>query len=231
MQTFRIFARMMLVAGLIAAMPVQVRAEHIAPAPAHEREQPELTDPAELETFIDGLMAVQMEQNHVAGATISVVKDGKLFFAKGYGYADVQNRVPVDPDTTLFRIGSIGKPFTWTAVMQLVEQGKLDLNADVNTYLDFNIPATYPEPITLIHLLTHTPGFEDRVYGLKASSPEKIMPLGEWLAHYILLTICILLFISVIIVAPARFFVNRSRTDRQPQPRLARAARWAVRRY
>ena len=143
------------------------------------------TDPAELETFIDGLMAAQMEQNHVAGATISVVKDGKLFFAKGYGYADVENRVPVDPDTTLFNTGSVGKPFTWTAVMQLVEQGKLDLNADVNTYLDFKIPATYPEPITLIHLMTHTPGFEDRVYGIYASSPEKIVPLGEWLARNI----------------------------------------------
>ena len=143
------------------------------------------TDPAELETFIDGLMAAQMEPNHIAGATISVVKDGQVFFAKGYGYADVKNRVLVDPDTTLFSTGSVGKPFTWTAVMQLVEQGKLDLNADVNTYLDFKIPATYPEPITLIHLMTHTPGFEDRVYGIEASTPEKMVPLGQWLARNI----------------------------------------------
>jgi CubicO group peptidase (beta-lactamase class C family) len=143
------------------------------------------TDPAELETFIDGLMAAQMEQNNVPGAAISVVKDGQVFFAKGYGYADVENRVPVDPDTTLFDTGSVGKLFAWTAVMQLVEQGKLDLNADVNTYLDFKIPATYREPITLIHLMTHTPGFEDRLYGVYASSPEKIVPLGEWLARNI----------------------------------------------
>ena len=143
------------------------------------------TDPAELESFIDDFMAAQMEPNHVPGATISVVKDGKLFFAKGYGYADAKNRVPVDPDTTLFDTGSVGKLFTWTAVMQLVEQEKLDLNADVNTYLDFKIPATYPEAITLIHLMTHTPGFEDRLYGIEASSPEKMMPLGQWLARNI----------------------------------------------
>jgi CubicO group peptidase (beta-lactamase class C family) len=97
----------------------------------------------------------------------------------------MQNRVPVDPEKTLFNIGSVGKPFTWTAVMQLVEQGELDLNADVNTYLDFKIPATYPESITLIHLMTHTSGFEERLYGISASSPEKIVPLGQWLAHNI----------------------------------------------
>jgi CubicO group peptidase (beta-lactamase class C family) len=185
MQTFRVVSLIILVAGLISAMPVQVRAENSASSPGQDREQPGLTGPAELETFVDNFMAAQMEPNHVAGATISVVKDGKLFFAKGYGYADVQNRVPVDPDTTLFNTGSVGKPFTWTAVMQLVEQGKLKLNADVNTYLDFNIPATYPEPITLIHLMTHTPGFEERLYGISASSPEKIVPLGQWLARNI----------------------------------------------
>ena len=183
MKTFRVFFLIALVAGLISAVPVQVQAEHIAPFPAHEHEKRELTDPAELESFIDDFMAAQMEPNHVPGVTISVVKDGQLFFANGYGYADMKNRVPIDPDTTLFSTGSVGKPFTWTAVMQLVEQGKLDLNADVNTYLDFKIPATYPEPITLIHLMTHTPGFEDRLYGVYASSPEKIVPLGEWLAR------------------------------------------------
>jgi CubicO group peptidase (beta-lactamase class C family) len=129
-----------------------------------------------VEAFIDDFMAAQMEPNHVPGVTISVVKDGELFFAKGYGYADVENRVPVDPDTTLFDTGSVGKPFTWTAVMQLVEQGKLDLNADVNTYLDFKIPATYPEPITLIHLMTHTPPKTAGIY----APPEKIVIESGW---------------------------------------------------
>ncbi len=119
------------------------------------------TDPAELESFLDELFAKQMEEHHIAGAAVSVVKDGKLLFAKGYGYADLEKDIPVDPEQTLFRIGSVTKLFTWTAVMQLVEQGKLDLDADINTYLDFRIPDTYPQPITLKHLLTHTAGFED----------------------------------------------------------------------
>ena len=70
-----------------------------------------------------------MAAHHIAGAAISVVKAGTLLFAKGYGYADLANGIPVDPDQTIFRIGSVGKVFTWTAVMQLVEQGKLDLDA------------------------------------------------------------------------------------------------------
>jgi CubicO group peptidase (beta-lactamase class C family) len=146
---------------------------------------PGLTDAGELEAFLDGLLAAQMEQNHVAGVTLSVVKDGQVFLAKGYGYADVAKRIPVDPEKTLFRVGSVSKLFTWTAVMQLVEQGKLDLDADVNAYLDFQIPATYPEPITLVHLLTHTPGFEDRGFGMAARTPAGLVPLGKWLARNI----------------------------------------------
>ena len=117
-----------------------------------------------MEAFLDKLLGREMEKHHIAGAAVSVVKDGKLFFAKGYGYADLENGIPVDPEQTIFRIGSVAKLFTWTAVMQLVEQGKLDLDADINTYLDFRIPDTYPQPITLKHLLTHTSGFEDRYF-------------------------------------------------------------------
>jgi CubicO group peptidase (beta-lactamase class C family) len=123
------------------------------------------SDPAEMETFLDALFVKQLEAYHIAGAGVSVVKDGKLFFTKGYGYADLEKGIPVDPEKTIFSIGSVGKTFTWTAVMQLVEQGKLDLEADVNTYLDFRIPDTYPEPIRLKHLLNHTSGFEDRLTG------------------------------------------------------------------
>lgn len=143
-----------------------------------------LRDAAELETFLDGVMAAHMKSYHIAGATLSVVKDGEIFFAKGYGYADLENKKPVTPDKTLFRPGSVSKLFTWTAVMQLVEQGKLDLNADINIYLkDFKIPDTFPEPATLTHLLTHTPGFEDRSSGMGARSPEDLVPLGEYLAN------------------------------------------------
>ena len=139
------------------------------------------TDPAELEAFLDELMATQMEEYHIPGATVSVVKDGALFFTKGYGYADLENQIPVDPERTIFRIGSGSKLFTATAVMQLYEQGVLDLEADVNTYLNFQIPDTYPQPITLKHLLSHTAGFDVSALNIGARSADSLLPTGEWL--------------------------------------------------
>ena len=95
-------------------------------------------------------------------------RTAQILLQKGYGYADVEKRTPVDPERTLFRPGSVSKLFTWTAVMQQVEQGKLDLDADVNQYLDFKIPARDGKPITLRNIMTHTPGFEEQVKGLIA---------------------------------------------------------------
>ncbi len=141
-------------------------------------------DRVELEGFIDGLITAQLRDRHVAGATVAVVKDGALFFAKGYGYADVSRRTPVDPAVTMFRVGSVSKLFTWTAVMQLVERGKLDLNRDINEYLDFKIPATFPEPITLTNVMTHAPGLEDDLRDLFTEDPAHITPMAKWLpAH------------------------------------------------
>ncbi len=157
-------------------------AEPAAPAAAATRHGP--TDRAELEAFIDGLMAVQLKDKHIAGATVAVVVDGKPLFAKGYGYADVAAKKPVSAEETMFRIGSVSKLFTWTAIMQLAEAGKLDLDADVNTYLkDFQLPETYPQPVTLKHLLSHTAGFEDHVLGLFAHEASDIEPLGVVLAR------------------------------------------------
>ncbi|MBI3675004.1 MAG: serine hydrolase [Proteobacteria bacterium] len=130
-----------------------------------------------------------------AGTVVVVVKDGKILYARGFGVADVKTRGPVDPKTTLFRPGSISKLFTWTAVMQLVEAGKLDLDKDVNTYLDFKIPEAHGKPITLRNIMTHTPGFEETIKGLfahdrrplaavmKAWVPERIFPPGEVSAY------------------------------------------------
>ncbi len=139
------------------------------------------SDPVEVEAFLDGLLRAQMDDHHVPGAVVVVVREGAVLFAKGYGYADVEARTPVDPARTLFRPGSVSKLFTWTAVMQLVEQDRLDLNTDVNAYLDFQIPATYAEPITLKHLLTHTPGFEDKGDGLFKLAPDEAPALGAYL--------------------------------------------------
>jgi CubicO group peptidase (beta-lactamase class C family) len=135
----------------------------------------------DLAPFFDGLIPLQMRQNDIAGTVILIVKDGKTLFSKGYGYADVASKKPISPDETLFRVASISKLFTCTAVLQLVEQGKLDLDADVNQYLDFQIPATYSTPITLRNLLTHTAGFQETIRGhdVKDGPPR---PLGLYLS-------------------------------------------------
>jgi CubicO group peptidase (beta-lactamase class C family) len=142
-----------------------------APAPAAAA-QPAL-DPKDIAAFLDGLVPLQIEQNDIAGVTISIVKDGQVIFAKGYGYADVKAKKPVSAEKTLFRTGSITKLFTWTAVMQLVEQGKLDLDADINTYLDFEIPKTFGKPVTLRNLMTHRGGFQDTIKNLGAQNSGK----------------------------------------------------------
>src|SRR5688572_24051006 len=139
---------------------------------------------ADVETFLDGMVPLQLALSDIAGATVSVVKDGKLLFAKGYGFADVQKKQKVSPQDTLFRPGSISKLFTWTAVMQLFEQGKLDLDRDVNEYLDYKIPDAFGKPITLKHILTHTPGFEEQIKDLFLTDSTK-PNLGQYLKTHI----------------------------------------------
>ena len=135
--------------------------------------------------FFDRTLPDQLARNHVPGAVVSVVAGGRTVFAKGYGTADLARGTPIDPVRSLVRIASISKLFTWTAVMQQVEAGRLDLNADVNRYLTaFKIPATYPQPVTLQALLNHTAGFEDRVIGTGARSAADVPPLGEYLATH-----------------------------------------------
>jgi len=127
---------------------------------------------ADAETWLDGMVSPAMQRDGIASAVVVVVKDGKVLLAKGYGYADPAMQKPVDPATTLFHVGSLSKLFTWTAVMQLVEQGKLDLDADVNGYLDFAIPPREGKPVTLRELMTHTAGFDAVTKHLSISEPE-----------------------------------------------------------
>ncbi len=140
--------------------------------------------PADIEAFLDGIVPLELARQDIGGAVITIVKDGKPFFAKGYGYSNVKEQKPVSPSETLFRPGSISKLFTWTAVMQLVEQGKLDLNRDVNEYLDFKIPDAFGQPITLTNILTHTAGFEEQVKDLITFEP-KSPDLGQYLKTHI----------------------------------------------
>ena len=183
-----------LVPSLAAAQPTSVQPlvpsaqrgeRNVAPMPTVPATTRGVRDRAELAAFLDGIMLANLRDKHVAGATVAVVKDGQLFYAKGYGYSDVDKRSQVDPERTLFRIGSTSKLFTWTAVMQLVEQGKLDLDTDVNRYIDFKIPATYAQPITLRHIMTHTPGFEEDGRDLITKDSSTLVPLGTWLATHI----------------------------------------------
>lgn len=141
-------------------------------------------DSLEVSAFFDGLIQAHLNDQHIAGATVALVQNGNLLFSKGYGFADLEKRVPVDPGRTLFRIGSVSKLFVWTAIMQLYEQGRLDLDADVNTYLsDFKIPATFSRPVSLRDIMTHSAGFEDRVIGLFARDSTQLEPLGAILAR------------------------------------------------
>jgi CubicO group peptidase (beta-lactamase class C family) len=148
-------------------------------------------DPAELAVFLDGLLGGLMEERHIPGAVVLVVKDGSVFFAKGYGFADLETKRPVDPETTLFRVFSVSKLFTATAVMQLVEQGKLDLHADVNQYLDsFSLEERFGKPVTLANLLTHTGGFDDALLGSIQPLEREPVPLGKYLATHCLRVSC-----------------------------------------
>lgn len=148
---------------------------------------PDVENPAVVEAFVDGVVKPLMKANHSPSGVVAVMKNGEMIFSKGYGYIDVEKRIPVDPETSLFRPGSISKLFTWISVMQLVEKGQLDLDADVNQYLKtFQIKDTWPgQPVTLRHIMTHTPGFEDGGLGyLIIDDPDRIMPLHEALEKY-----------------------------------------------
>lgn len=140
---------------------------------------------ADVEAWLDGFFPYALAAGDIAGAVVVVVKDGQVLVQKGYGYADLATRSPVDPDNTLFRPGSVSKLFTWTAVMQLVEQGKLDLDADVNQYLDFELPQRDGKPVTLRQVMTHTTGMEEQIRGLITAREDEITPLGEALKHWV----------------------------------------------
>jgi len=159
-----------------------------AAAPAPEKPSaaipPVVLHPLEktdLEAFFDGIIPLQLERSDVAGATVLVMKDGKDVLRKGYGFSDVSKKKPVAPETTMFRLASISKLFTWISVMQLAEQGKLDIGADVNKYLDFQIAPAFGKPITLRNLMTHTGGFEEEIRDILLTDPKKATPLREFL--------------------------------------------------
>ena len=167
----KLAAPALLAAIFLSASALTVAAKPATPLNAAQT-QAETAPPAreltaeDLNAWLDGYMPQAIENGDIVGAVVTVVRNGQVIANRGFGYADLAHHAPVDPNATLFRPGSTSKLFTWTAVMQLVEQHKLDLDADVNTYLDFQIPPYQGKPITLRNIMTHTSGFQEVVRDL-----------------------------------------------------------------
>lgn len=134
-----------------------------------------------LEAFVDDYVKEYIGKQTV-GASVVMVKDGQVVLSKGYGYADVEQQIPVTPDTVM-EWGSISKLAVWASVMQLAEQGKLDLNQDVRKLLPENFlkKLKYDEPITMLNLMNHNAGFEEYMFDMAYQSPEEVRSLEEGL--------------------------------------------------
>ena len=181
----------LILAGMLAAAPaVPQKPAAVAPDPvpatasSPTAERPSTT-PAltatDVGAWLDGYVPAALKQGKIAGAQVVVVKDGQLLFKKGYGYADVAAKVPMDPDRTLMRIGSTSKLITWTAVMQQVEAGRIDLGADINRYLDFRIAPPAGRPITMNDLMRHRGGFQEGLKDILATDPGKLKTTERFL--------------------------------------------------
>ncbi len=150
--------------------------------PARKPIEPVVIDTVELQTFADAFFVEQMGELHIPGLAFIFVQGGDVIYAKGYGYANLETEMPLNTDSSVVRIGSISKPVVASAVMQLVEQGKLDLHTDINQYLTaFKLENNFPEPVTLAHLLTHTAGFEDPPH-MSNTDQQQVQPLSVYLA-------------------------------------------------
>jgi CubicO group peptidase (beta-lactamase class C family) len=167
--------------ALLAAAGARAQGDPCTP-PAAAPGAPAVTA-TDLAVFLDGFVPYAIHSDDIAGAAIAVVANGQIIFAKGYGFADVRTGRPVVAGETVFRLASVSKLFTWTAVMQLVQAGKLDLDRDVNDYLDFKIPEKFG-PITVRNLMTHTPGFEETFAGGIVESPRDFVPYREYLVKH-----------------------------------------------
>ena len=145
---------------------------------ANEHETPSGIPLSEVEDYVDNYVSDYIGKT-TAGASIVITKNNKIVLSKGYGFGDIANQVKIDSDTSVFEWGSISKLFVWVSVMQLVEQGKIKLDEDVNNYLPngFIKRLKYDDPITMLDLMNHTAGFEERIFDLGYPSPNHLKPL------------------------------------------------------
>ncbi len=186
-----ILACVLLLAVAVPAAAEKVQPKPPAPQPSASAQAPSASgaathqlSPADLEAFLDGFVPYALKNADIAGLTLVVVKDGQVLLEKGYGYADVKTKRAMDPALSLVRPGSTSKLFTWTAVMQLVEQGKIDLDRDVNDYLDFKVTSSFSKPITMRNLMTHRAGFEEGLKSVLAYDPKQSMTTEEYLKNH-----------------------------------------------
>jgi CubicO group peptidase (beta-lactamase class C family) len=174
--------------ALLSMLGAAAEARAAAP-PLHGSDQ-------EIAAFFDGFVRERMRALGIPGGAVIVVREGREILARGYGYADLASRRPIDPGGTVFRAASISKLLPWFLVMQLVEEGRLELDADVNLYLDFRIPERFGRPITMRQLMTHSAGFPERFHGvfdqdlsqslgerLRRNIPERVFPPGTTIAY------------------------------------------------
>ena len=180
-----------ILAVAVPAAAEKVQPKTLAPQPSASAKAPSANDTgshelsrADLEAFLDGFVPYALKNADIAGLTLVVVKDGQILLEQGYGYADVSTKRPVDPGLTLVRPGSTSKLFTWTAVMQLVEQGKLDLDRDINDYLDFKVNSSFSKPITMRNLMTHRAGFEEGLKSILTYDPKHFITTEDYLKNH-----------------------------------------------
>ena len=173
------FAALPLAAQGAVQAPAAKKAEVAAVPAAKAQAAPVALDAKDLEAWLDGYLPYALERARIPGAVVVVVRGGQVVLEKGYGFSDVAKRAPVLPETTLFRPGPVSKLVTWTAVMQQVEAGKIDLDKDVNAYLDFRIPPFEGKPVTMRNIMTHTAGFQESVRYLISSDPKAVMTLKK----------------------------------------------------
>ena len=182
-------ATMSIVVVLLAAAPVFAVTPSVIENQVGRASMPDSTaidrrvlNSASLDSILRPIFINRMADRYIAGAAIAVVHEGRLVYSQGFGRREIFAELPVDAERTIWRIGSITKVLTAVAILQLVDRGLIDLDADVNGYLkEFKVPGGFAEPVTVRHLLTHTAGFDQIGLGRHAQTADGVRPLGEFL--------------------------------------------------
>jgi CubicO group peptidase (beta-lactamase class C family) len=136
----------------------------------------------DLNSWIDSQFTKGMDSFNIAGATIVLMQGDSILHINGYGLADIESNIPVNSYSSIFGIASISKTFVATAIMQLYEDGRLELDRDVNNYLKtFQLKYKFNDSVTIENLLTHTAGFDERNIGTAVRTEKDVISLAQYL--------------------------------------------------